>query len=86
MVAAERIKNVDLLCRVDLHHGKLGRQGNISKTFQARRGSQSLKTTIPAWVKNCLGLERNNELTWIIIFNENKPNAVLVYKRDATNK
>ena len=55
-----------------------------SKTYLARKGSFSQKTTIPDWVTNLMGIRPRDEITWQMIFNEGEdtPNAVLVYKKD----
>ena len=55
-----------------------------SKTYRARKGSFSQKTTIPDWVTNLMGIRPGDEITWQMIFNEGEdtPNAVLVYKKE----
>jgi hypothetical protein len=70
---------IALPCTVDLQHGELERHQTESKTYRARSGSASIKTTIPAWVAHCLDIEAKQILVWKIIFNKDKPNAALVY-------
>ncbi len=68
--------------RVDLRKGTLSRHSENSKTYLARKGSYSQKTTIPDWVCNLIGIKPGDEITWQVIFNEDMPNAVLVYKKE----
>lgn len=67
-----------------LRNGTISRHSETSKTYLARKGSFSQKTTIPDWVTNLLGIGPGDELTWQVIFNEGEetPNAVLVYKKE----
>lgn len=65
---------------VDLRHGELGVKPETSKLFRARRGSFSLKTTVPDWIVNCLDLEPGDTLCWTMIFRKEKPHTVLVHK------
>ena len=66
----------------DLRDGPLSKHTETSKTYLARKGSYSQKTTIPDWVVNLLGIKPGDEIIWQIIFNEDedKPNAVLVHR------
>lgn len=64
-----------------LHDAKLERHKNESKLYRARKGSWSLKTTVPDWIVNCLDLEKGDTLEWKVLFREDKPHLVLVGKQ-----
>jgi hypothetical protein len=67
-----------------LRTGTLSKHSETSKTYLARKGSYSQKTTVPDWVVNLLDIKPGDEITWQVIFNEEEetPNAVLVYKKE----
>ncbi len=67
-------------CSVDLRDGALGQYGETSKTHLSRKGSFSIRTTIPEWIVDCLDIEPGDEIVWQIILNEDKQNAVLVHR------
>ena len=66
----------------DLRAGTLSKTTETSKTYLARKGSYSQKTTIPDWGVNLLGIKPGDEITWQIIFKEGKPNAVIVNRME----
>ncbi len=66
----------------DLRKGTLSKHSETSKTYRARRGSYSQKTTLPDWVANLLDIQPGDEIEWQIIFNEDLPNAVIVTKKE----
>lgn len=63
----------------------MSRHSETSKTYLARKGSYSQKTTIPDWVVGLLDIRPGDELDWQIIFNEEMPNAVIVHKIEKTD-
>ena len=68
--------------RKDLRKGTLSKHSETSKTYLARRGSYSQKTTIPDWVVNLLDIRSGDEISWQIVFNDDMPNAVVVHKKE----
>lgn len=70
----------------DLLQGTLSKHSEASKTYRARRGSYSQKTTIPDWVVNLLDIRPGDEIIWQIVFNEDMPNAVVVHKKETLDE
>jgi hypothetical protein len=66
----------------DLRKGTLSQHSETSKTYLARKGSYSQKTTIPDWVVGLLDIKPGDEIVWQIVFNEDMPNAVVVHKKE----
>jgi hypothetical protein len=60
-----------------------------STKYRARQGSYSVKTTIPQYVAECLGIEpnKNNVLEWTVAINddEEKNPVILVRKKGVKN-
>jgi len=65
---------------IDLRHGisKIEERPSESKVYRARRGSWSLKTTVPDWIVNCLNLEAGNTLEWRMVFRDEGPPLAVI--------
>ncbi len=73
-------------CSVDLRDGALGRHGETSKANLSRKGSFSIRTTIPEWIVDCLDIEPGDEIVWQIILNDDKQDAVLVHRSNEAER